>query len=233
MAQIEAGADAVTLPDHATGDLVSAEYYRRYLQDLHIEFAERDRRPDHPPHLRAHRRPHGLHRARPGMAAFHYDSKNEPGGVDGGRRRPHQPRRQRQQPRDALSRRAPPRCRRARSARTSTPASRWSGPECAIPLQTPIENLLRDPRRGGVTRQLSTEGEPMAELSDVAQRLHPARRSRSSSSAPDERDRIIDLFARARDRLQDIAAALIDGDDDDGRRADPAGARRRASRRSR
>src|SRR6478672_2495370 len=36
--QIEAGADALTLPDHATGDLVSGEYYARYLRDMHIEF---------------------------------------------------------------------------------------------------------------------------------------------------------------------------------------------------
>ena len=41
VAQIEAGADALTLPDHATGDLVSGEYYKRYLRDLHIEFVER------------------------------------------------------------------------------------------------------------------------------------------------------------------------------------------------
>jgi methylthiol:coenzyme M methyltransferase len=40
LAQIDAGADALTLPDHATGDLVSGEYYVRYLRDLHIEFAE-------------------------------------------------------------------------------------------------------------------------------------------------------------------------------------------------
>ena len=38
---VEAGADALTLPDHATGDLVSGEYYRRFLMDLHTEFAER------------------------------------------------------------------------------------------------------------------------------------------------------------------------------------------------
>ncbi|HCK40147.1 MAG TPA: MtaA/CmuA family methyltransferase, partial [Planctomycetaceae bacterium] len=30
-AQIDAGADAVTIPDHATGDLVSGEYYDRFL----------------------------------------------------------------------------------------------------------------------------------------------------------------------------------------------------------
>ena len=32
---------AITLPDHATGDLVSGEYYHRYLEDMHREFAER------------------------------------------------------------------------------------------------------------------------------------------------------------------------------------------------
>ena len=31
----------LTLPDHATGDLVSGEYYQRYLRDMHVEFAER------------------------------------------------------------------------------------------------------------------------------------------------------------------------------------------------
>jgi len=39
--QFEAGADAITLPDHATGDLVSGEYYHRYLEEMHQEFAQR------------------------------------------------------------------------------------------------------------------------------------------------------------------------------------------------
>ena len=41
LAQIEVGADVLTLPDHATGDLVNAEYYRRFLFDIHCELAER------------------------------------------------------------------------------------------------------------------------------------------------------------------------------------------------
>jgi len=45
LAQIEAGADALTLPDHATGDLVSAGYYSRYLRELHAEFVQRLRVP--------------------------------------------------------------------------------------------------------------------------------------------------------------------------------------------
>ncbi|HIC68341.1 MAG TPA: MtaA/CmuA family methyltransferase, partial [Candidatus Latescibacteria bacterium] len=78
VAQIEAGADALTLPDHATGDLVSGEYYQRYLRDLHIEFAEAIPIP-----LILHICGRTVDRmeyiAQTGMAAFHYDSKNKPG----------------------------------------------------------------------------------------------------------------------------------------------------------
>src|SRR5439155_15351476 len=77
LAQIEAGADALTLPDHATGDLVSGEYYQRFLKDLHAEFAERI-----PVPLILHICGRTVDRmgyiAETGMAAFHYDSKNEP-----------------------------------------------------------------------------------------------------------------------------------------------------------
>ena len=74
-AQIEAGADALTLPDHATGDLVSGDYYRRYLRDMHIEFAEELDAP-----IILHICGRTVDRmgyiAETGMAAFHYDSKN-------------------------------------------------------------------------------------------------------------------------------------------------------------
>ena len=77
LAQIEAGADALTLPDHATGDLVSGEYYPRYLRDLHIEFAEKL-----PVPIILHICGRTVDRmefiAETGMAAFHYDSKNDP-----------------------------------------------------------------------------------------------------------------------------------------------------------
>ena len=53
-AQIEAGADALTLPDHATGDLVSG----RVLRALPARLAHRVCRAafgaHHPPHLRPH-----------------------------------------------------------------------------------------------------------------------------------------------------------------------------------
>ena len=77
IAQIEAGADALTIPDHATGDLVSGDYYKRYLRDLHIEFVERLPIP-----LILHICGRTVDRmeyiAQTGMAAFHYDSKNKP-----------------------------------------------------------------------------------------------------------------------------------------------------------
>ena len=97
LAQIEAGADALTLPDHATGDLVSGEYYREFLLDLHIEFVEAL-----PVPLILHIcgrtvRPHGLHRP-VGHGRISLRLQERAARVDGGRRRPHQPRRQHQQP---------------------------------------------------------------------------------------------------------------------------------------
>jgi [methyl-Co(III) methanol-specific corrinoid protein]:coenzyme M methyltransferase len=77
LAQIEAGADALTLPDHATGDLVSGEYYARYLRDLHIEFAERLPAPIIL-HICGRTVDRMEYIAQTGMAAFHYDSKNQP-----------------------------------------------------------------------------------------------------------------------------------------------------------
>lgn len=139
LAQIEAGADALTLPDHATGDLVSGEYYRRYLGELHQELAERlpvplilhicgrtvDRMPDI---------------AETGMAAFHFDSKNGPAesmeavggriGLVGNVNNP-----------ETLFSKGPAEVRAEVRANLEA-GVQMVGPECAIPLQTPIENLL-------------------------------------------------------------------------------------------
>jgi MtaA/CmuA family methyltransferase len=137
-AQAEAGADAVTLPDHATGDLVSGEYYRRYLQELHHEFAAEipipiilhicGRTVDRMPFIAA-----------TGVAAFHFDSKNTP-----------------QESMEAVGNRI------SLVGNVNNPTTLYSkgaeevesevmrnleagvqmvGPECAIPLQTPIESL--------------------------------------------------------------------------------------------
>ncbi|MHB0954836.1 MAG: MtaA/CmuA family methyltransferase [Pirellulaceae bacterium] len=76
VAQIEAGADLLTLPDHATGDLVSSDYYRDFLQDIHTELCERIPCPlilhicgateDRMPYIRE-----------TGFDGFHFDSKND------------------------------------------------------------------------------------------------------------------------------------------------------------
>ncbi len=142
-AQIDAGADALTLPDHATGDLVSGEYYKRYLRDLHIEFAERLPIP-----LILHICGRTVDRmeyiAQTGMAAFHFDSKNTPpesmaavgerialvGNINN--------------PQTLFARGPEDVCQEVRDNLDA--GVQLVGPECAIPLQTSIENLKAIPR---------------------------------------------------------------------------------------
>jgi MtaA/CmuA family methyltransferase len=140
--QVEAGADALTLPDHATGDLVSGEYYHRYLEELHQEFAEAIPAPlilhicgrtvDRMPYI-----------ANTGMAAFHYDSKNDPAEsmeAVGGRIRlvgnVNNP--------ETLFARGPEEV-RAEVIQNLEAGVQMVGPECACPLQTPLENLRAIP----------------------------------------------------------------------------------------
>ncbi|MBI3695298.1 MAG: MtaA/CmuA family methyltransferase [Acidobacteria bacterium] len=143
LAQIEAGADALTLPDHATGDLVSGQYYKRFLLDLHTEFRERLPAP-----IILHICGRTLDRmdyiAQTGVAAFHFDSRNDPfesvkvvkdrlslaGSVNN--------------PVTLLSK-GPAEVRRE-VWRNLDAGVRLIGPECAVPLQTPIENLKEIPR---------------------------------------------------------------------------------------
>ena len=76
-AQIDAGADALTFPDHATGDLVSGQYYKNFLLEIHQEMVEALPVPlilhicgqtvDRMPYI-----------SETGMSAFHFDSKNDP-----------------------------------------------------------------------------------------------------------------------------------------------------------
>ncbi|MBN18370.1 MAG: methyltransferase [Chloroflexi bacterium] len=76
-AQIDAGADILTYPDHATGDLVSGEYYKKFLLEIHQEAAEELNVP-----LILHICGHTLDRldyiSENNMAAFHFDSRNDP-----------------------------------------------------------------------------------------------------------------------------------------------------------
>ena len=143
VAQIEAGADALTLPDHATGDLVSGDYYRRYLRDLHIEFVDRIPIP-----LILHICGRTVDRmeyiAQTGMSAFHYDSKNQPQeSIDitqerislvGNINNP-----------ETLFARGPEEVRQE-VYKNLDAGVQLVGPECAIPLQTALENLMEIPK---------------------------------------------------------------------------------------
>ncbi len=142
LAQIEAGADALTLPDHATGDLVSGEYYARYLRDLHIEFAHRLPAPIIL-HICGRTVDRMEYIAQTGMAAFHFDSKNAPAesmqivrkriSLVGNLNNP-----------ETLFSKGPEEVRRE-VYRNLDAGVELVGPECAIPLQTAIENLKEIP----------------------------------------------------------------------------------------
>ena len=143
IAQIEAGADALTLPDHATGDLVSGEYYRRFLRDLHIEMAERIPIP-----LIMHICGRTVDRmgyiAETGFAAFHFDSKNKPQesmeAVDGkislvgNINNP-----------ETLFARGPEEVGQE-VCHNLEHGIHMVGPECAVPLQASVENLKAIPQ---------------------------------------------------------------------------------------
>ena len=143
VAQIEAGADALTLPDHATGDLVSGDYYRRYLRDLHVEFVDKIPIP-----LILHICGRTVDRmeyiAQTGMSAFHYDSKNKTQeSIDitqefislvGNINNP-----------ETLFARGPEEVRQE-VYKNLDAGVQLVGPECAIPLQTALENLMEIPK---------------------------------------------------------------------------------------
>ena len=142
-AQIDAGADVLTFPDHATGDLVSSEYYRRFLLEIHQEMAEEFDAP-----LILHICGNTLDRmpyiAETGMAAFHFDSKNDPqeamDKVDGkitlvgNINNP-----------ETLYARGPAEV-RAEVFKCLDAGVQMIAPECAIPLATKLENLIEIPR---------------------------------------------------------------------------------------
>lgn len=141
-AQIDAGADALTFPDHATGDLVSSDYYRRFLQEIHVEMVERLKVP-----LILHICGNTLDRmdyiAQTGMAAFHFDSKNDPAEamrIVGDRIRLvgniNNP--------ETLYAKTPVEV-RAEVNRALDAGVQLIAPECAIPLRTKLENLLEIP----------------------------------------------------------------------------------------
>ncbi len=141
-AQIDAGVDALTLPDHATGDLVSGAYYEKYLREMHTQFVE-----DIPIPLILHICGKTMDRmqyiAKTGMAAFHYDSKNDPEesmcicdhriSLIGNINNP-----------QTLYSQGPQQV-HDEVIHNLDAHVQLVGAECAIPLQTPIENLKAIP----------------------------------------------------------------------------------------
>lgn len=141
--QIDSGADALTFPDHATGDLVSGDYYNKFLLELHQEMAERLNVP-----LILHICGNTLDRmdyiAQNEMAAFHFDSKNDPQeamDIVNGRIRLvgniNNP--------ETLYARGPKEVRKEVYACMDA-GVQMVAPECAVPLATKLENLLEIPR---------------------------------------------------------------------------------------
>lgn len=74
LAQIDAGADALTLGDHATRDLCSPDTYRDFLMDIHRELAERIPCPIIL-HICGNTADRIGYIATTGVACFHFDSK--------------------------------------------------------------------------------------------------------------------------------------------------------------
>ena len=143
LAQLEAGADVISLPDHATGDLVGPSYYLRYLRDLHREFAERIPAP-----VILHICGRTLDRmeyiAQTDVAGFHFDSRNDPAAamavvrgrlaLVGSVNNP-----------ETLLRSGPTDV-RMEVYKDLDAGIPLIAPECAVPLQTPVENLKEIPK---------------------------------------------------------------------------------------
>jgi MtaA/CmuA family methyltransferase len=137
-AQIEAGADCLLLADHVTRDLCGPETYERFVMPLHQRLAEEIEVP-----LVLHICGNTLDRvkmiARTGVACFHWDTKSGPpeqerevagpklalmGGVS-----------------NYLLLRGTAEEVAAQAANAVAAGMDVVGPECAIPLTTPLENL--------------------------------------------------------------------------------------------
>lgn len=76
-AQFEAGADVITLADHATGDLVSGECYKKFLLPVHQEINKRLAGPTIL-HICGNTADRIEYIAQAGFNCFHFDSKVQP-----------------------------------------------------------------------------------------------------------------------------------------------------------
>jgi [methyl-Co(III) methanol-specific corrinoid protein]:coenzyme M methyltransferase len=138
-AQIGAGADGLTYPDHATGDLVSGKTYKRFLLEIHKEMAQRIKAPLFL-HICGNTMDRMEYIAQTGMAAYHFDSKNpaeKAVGLVNGRIKLvgniNNP--------VTLLTKGPEEV-RAEVFRALDAGVDMIGPECAVPLTTKLQNLL-------------------------------------------------------------------------------------------
>lgn len=137
-AQIRAGADALCIADHATGDLVGPWTYRDFLLPYHQELTQRLGCPTIL-HICGNTLDRMGHICRSGFDCFHFDSKvdaRDAVGAVNGRislmGNVNNP--------ELLLHATPAQV--AAAARYAMEAGvRIIGPECAIPLRTPLENL--------------------------------------------------------------------------------------------
>jgi MtaA/CmuA family methyltransferase len=137
-AQIAAGADLLCLADHATGDLVRGTMYRDFLLPIHRELTQAFERP-----VVLHICGDTLDRigyiAQAGFAAFHFDSKvDAKDAVQAAGRMPlvgnvNNP---------EVLYRGTPEAAEAQARYAAEAGVRVVGPECAVPLRTPLENLV-------------------------------------------------------------------------------------------
>ena len=142
-AQIDAGSDALTFPDHATGDLVSGQYYKTFLLEIHQEMVDRLN-----VSLILHICGNTLDRmdfiAQSNMSMFHFDSMNDPqkamdivDGRIGLVGNINNPVTLYSKDTDAV---------RSEVFKCMDAGVNMIAPECAIPLSTKIENLLEIPK---------------------------------------------------------------------------------------
>ena len=149
LAQIEAGADVLCLADHATGDLVSPAMYRDFLLPVHQEITERIGSPM-VLHICGDTLDRMGHICESGFDAFHFDSKVDARAavaeVDGrislvgNINNP-----------ETLLHGTPQQVYKE-ACYAIAAGVQVIGPECAIPLETPLENLLAVVRASSATR---------------------------------------------------------------------------------
>ena len=138
-AQFAAGADIVVLADHATRNLVGPHHYEQYLLPIHQEITAQVGGPDHPARLRQLLRPPGALRPHRGRRVSLRVGRSIPGKRSSGVG-------------DRIS--LVGNINNARTLLQGTPEDVYQqaryaieagvniiGPECAIPLSTPLENL--------------------------------------------------------------------------------------------